>query len=325
MDNIKLPLVSIGVPVYGVESYIERCARSIFEQTYENLEIQFIDDCSPDNSINILNDLLDQYPTRKLQTRIIKHEKNRGLAAARNTVLDNLSGSLVMWVDSDDWLDTNAVELAVKAQLEGDYDVVTFDAKFHSNNGRSIIKHYPVINDSHELCVHCLISDYRVWGRLIRSNIYRKHDIRPLEGANLGEDYQQIPFILYFSKKIFTLNNVYYNYECSNVSSYTKSNQSLTKIKQLEQSRKIVEDFFKDKGQDFLEAIQTSNVMHTLERVVEWDNVTKDDIRLLNENRKCAVFVQRLIRPFFYLNNIQFTYFYCAIYNGIKKLLGFTK
>ena len=325
MDDIKLPLVSVGVPVYGVESYIERCARSIFEQTYENLEILFVDDCSPDKSISILNGLLDQYPTRKLQTRIVKHEKNRGLAAARNTVLDNLNGSFVMWVDSDDWLDTNAVELAVKAQLEGDYDVVTFDAKFHYNNGRYIIKHYPVYNNSHELCVHCLISDYRVWGRLIKSKIYQDNSIRPVEGANLGEDYQQTPFILYYSNKVYTLNNVYYNYECSNVSSYTKSNQSLAKNKQLEQSRKIVEDFFRDRGSDYLEAIRTSNVMHTLERVVEWDNVTKDDIRLLYENRKCSVLVQRLIRPFFYLNSIQLTHLYCAIYNGIKKLLGFTK
>ena len=81
-------LVSILVPVYGVEKYIERCARSLFEQTYENLEYIFVDDCTPDKSIEILKRVIEDYPNRKNQVRIIHHEHNRGLAAARNTALD---------------------------------------------------------------------------------------------------------------------------------------------------------------------------------------------------------------------------------------------
>lgn len=74
--------VSVLVPVYGVEKYIERCARSIFEQTYHNLDIIFVDDCTPDHSIDVLKRVLKDYPERKEQTRIIKHDHNRGLAGA---------------------------------------------------------------------------------------------------------------------------------------------------------------------------------------------------------------------------------------------------
>jgi glycosyltransferase involved in cell wall biosynthesis len=74
--------VSILVPVYGVEKYIERCARSIFEQTYHNLDIVFVDDCSPDKSIEILKHVLEEYPNRKAQTRIIQHAHNRGFASS---------------------------------------------------------------------------------------------------------------------------------------------------------------------------------------------------------------------------------------------------
>lgn len=59
------PLVSIGIPIYNVESYIQRCAKSLFEQTYDNIEYIFVNDYTPDKSVNILQDLLDEYPNRK--------------------------------------------------------------------------------------------------------------------------------------------------------------------------------------------------------------------------------------------------------------------
>ena len=96
-------LVSILVPVFNVEGYIERCARSLFEQTYSNLEFVFVDDCSPDDSMKILGRIVEDYPIRKDAVRIIRHDHNRGLAASRNTALDNASGFFVCTVDSDDW------------------------------------------------------------------------------------------------------------------------------------------------------------------------------------------------------------------------------
>ena len=96
--------VSILIPVYNVEKYIERCARSIFEQTYQNLEIIFVDDCTPDNSIEILRRVLGDYPYRQPQTHIIRHDHNRGLGAARNTAMDAATGDYIYFIDSDDKL-----------------------------------------------------------------------------------------------------------------------------------------------------------------------------------------------------------------------------
>ena len=97
--------VSILVPVYGVEKYIERCARSLFEQTYENLEYIFVNDCTPDKSMEILMRVMEDYPNRKGNVRIFHHEHNRGLSAARNTALDAATSPFVTHVDSDDYLD----------------------------------------------------------------------------------------------------------------------------------------------------------------------------------------------------------------------------
>ena len=106
--------VSILVPVYGVEKYIKRCARSLFEQTYDNIEYIFVDDCTQDRSIDILEEVLKEYPNRKNQVKILHHAKNRGLSASRNTALDASTGDYLMHVDADDYLHVDAIALLIK-------------------------------------------------------------------------------------------------------------------------------------------------------------------------------------------------------------------
>lgn len=77
--------VSVIIPIYKTEKYIERCAISLFEQTLKSIEYIFINDYTPDNSIQLLENVLKRYPNRISDIKIINHEKNRGLAAARNT------------------------------------------------------------------------------------------------------------------------------------------------------------------------------------------------------------------------------------------------
>ena len=102
--------VSILVPVYGVEKYIEKCAVSLFEQSYEDIEYIFVNDCTPDRSIEVLRGTIARYPQRQKQVVIIDHDVNRGLGAARHTATDAATGELVMHVDSDDYLMPHAVE-----------------------------------------------------------------------------------------------------------------------------------------------------------------------------------------------------------------------
>ena len=80
-----MPKLSVVIPVYGVEKYIERCARSLFEQTLDDIEYIFVNDCTKDGSIDILNAVINDYPARKEQVRIVHHEKNKGLPFARQS------------------------------------------------------------------------------------------------------------------------------------------------------------------------------------------------------------------------------------------------
>ena len=121
--------VTICVPIYNVERYIERCARSLFEQTFPDIEYIFVDDCSPDYSVQLLNEIIREYPQRMSHVNIIRHDVNRGLSAARNTAVDNCRTEFLIHVDSDDFLEKNAVELLIGKQKEGDYDIVTGNAK----------------------------------------------------------------------------------------------------------------------------------------------------------------------------------------------------
>lgn len=119
--------VSILIPVYGVEKYIERCARSVFEQTYADLEYIFVNDCTQDNSIDVLKRVIDDYPNRKNQVRIIKHKQNGGLSVARNTAFEAASGDYVYFLDSDDELAKDCIEQMVAPLSQRAYDFVIAD------------------------------------------------------------------------------------------------------------------------------------------------------------------------------------------------------
>ena len=126
MENDN-PLVSIIVPMYEAERYIERCARSLFEQTFYELEYIFVDDFCSDNTIKILKKVKDEYPERKNQIKILHHKTNKGVSAARNSGLDSSTGEYILQVDSDDWIDSSAIELMYEYAKDKNVDLVWTD------------------------------------------------------------------------------------------------------------------------------------------------------------------------------------------------------
>lgn len=102
--------VSVIVPVYKVEKFIERCAISLFSQTLQDVEFIFVDDASPDNSVQIVQKCIREYPHRESQTVILTHEKNMGLPAARNTGLAVAKGEYIFHCDSDDFVEPDMLE-----------------------------------------------------------------------------------------------------------------------------------------------------------------------------------------------------------------------
>ena len=125
-----MPKVSVVIPVYGVEKYIERCARSLFEQTLDDIEYIFVNDCTKDRSIDILNEVINDYPARKQQIRIVHHEKNKGLPFARQSGWQVATGEYVANCDSDDWVDLNLYEMMYKEAIEKNADIVVSDIMF---------------------------------------------------------------------------------------------------------------------------------------------------------------------------------------------------
>lgn len=103
-------VVSIIIPIYKVEKYIERCIRSIISQTYPCLECILVNDCSPDRSVSIAEDVIRQY-NGSVHFKIVHHDHNKGLSAARNTGVNNSTGDYIYFLDSDDELPTDAIEL----------------------------------------------------------------------------------------------------------------------------------------------------------------------------------------------------------------------
>ena len=125
--------VSVIIPVYGVEQYIERCARSLFEQTLEEIEYLFVDDCSPDKSIEVLKRVLEDYPMRKSQVTIHRMAQNSGQAKVREWGMRNATGDYLIHCDSDDWVDKDMYRLMYeKAGMEKS-DIVVCDYAIADN------------------------------------------------------------------------------------------------------------------------------------------------------------------------------------------------
>lgn len=130
---MNIPKISIIIPVYNVEKYLAECLDSCINQTLKNIEIICVDDASPDNSIKIL----EEYQAKDLRIKIIRHEKNKNLGGARNTGLANATGEYVWFVDSDDYIDTNACQILYDAIKDFNVDLLCFSAlKFVDTNDR---------------------------------------------------------------------------------------------------------------------------------------------------------------------------------------------
>ena len=256
--NHDQPLVSVLVPVYQAEEYIVTCARSLFEQTYDNLEYLFCDDCSPDASIQKLENVMKDYPTRLEQIRILRHEQNRGSAAARNTLIANFKGVFSFWVDADDWVDTNAIELLVKKQRETDADIVTCRAYAHYEDN---VKEYfdGGWNLDKETLIEMILKGKcgsSVWRRLIRRSLYTNYDVKCLEGVNGRDDFQLIIPLIYYSKIVDGIDAFLYHYNKNPHDSITYDyKNNLTYQSQSMLSRLAIRDFFTGKDERYVRIV----------------------------------------------------------------------
>ena len=216
--------VSVIIPIYGVESFIERCVRSLLGQTLKSeVEFIFINDATPDKSINILQSVIDQYPERYAQIKIIEHKKNLGLPTSRNTGLKVAAGEYIYHCDSDDFLEPDALEEMYQKAKEEDADIVWCDWYLSLERNERYMKQ-PEYETSLEALKSILsgVMKYNVWNKLIKRNLYIENAITFPDGYGMGEDMTMIRLFA-CANKVSYLPKAFYHYVKSNTSAFSQT------------------------------------------------------------------------------------------------------
>lgn len=206
--------LSIIVPIYNVEKYIDRCLANLVEQDIDNYEIVLVDDGSTDSS----GTLADEYARHYKFINVI-HQKNKGLSGARNTGMLLAEGKYIMFVDSDDWIDCNCIASLVNFIAKNDLDVCVADFREVHDNGKIIEnKIKPIVcgkvMDGEDFFLESLRRNSSlkcVWKSIYKREFLIKENLFFKEGYN-HEDEQWTPRVYLKAKKVQAFDFVFYNY-----------------------------------------------------------------------------------------------------------------
>lgn len=238
--------VSVIIPVYNVAQYIERCARSLFEQTLEKIEFIFVDDCSTDNTMDILSKVIKDYPNRN--NLILIQPINRGVSAARELAISKATGKYIGFCDSDDWVEPEMYEKLLKTATEHNCDIVGTGYWEHYKNNKKKCTFYHQTDER-----GIIFSPYyfggiygALWNKLIKKEFFDKNSKDLWKGITMWEDScMLIPLRLNSSKTIF-INECLYHYNVNTNSMTTKF--SMKKVSDAIEATKRLELYFKKEG-----------------------------------------------------------------------------
>lgn len=217
--------VSVVIPIYNAGKYIERCLRSLFEQTLDEVEYIFVDDCSLDNSMDILYQIMEEYPKRKKDVKIITHEVNTGQSGARRDGMRIATGEYVIHCDSDDWVDLEMYELMYRKAIEDQVEAVCCDIAMEFDDRIQMLRVLDGYED-HQLMSECIVpisvEYFSMCNRLVSRKVYERHTIQPFEGVNMWDDVGMSIRIRYFVKGTSVINRPLYHYNRQNEVSTTR-------------------------------------------------------------------------------------------------------
>ncbi|MFQ2665210.1 glycosyltransferase family 2 protein [Aeromonas caviae] len=218
-----MPKISVIVPVYNTELYIEKALVSLMGQTLDDIQIIIIDDGSKDNSLFIIEEVIARYPERNGQVILISRE-NRGVAETRAQGMELAKGDYIIHLDSDDWAENDWLETLYNKAVSSDADVTICDffveclnktlvANEHvSSNGQNCVKKLLVGDISNSSC-----------NKLVRANLFREHEITFHSKYDMGEDFFVTFLVFMNAKKVVHINKPLYHYNRLNENSLTKS------------------------------------------------------------------------------------------------------
>lgn len=223
--------VSVIIPIFKVSKFIKRCVCSLFEQTLKDVEYIFVDDASPDDSIDILKSCIERYPERKEHVQILTHEQNRGLPAARNTGLSIAIGEYVFHCDSDDFVEKDMLEKMYNAAKEKDADIVYCDfyLSFEKNERYMSCPSYETASDMLKVGLLGGNMKYNVWNKLVKRSLYTDNNITFPAGHAMGEDMTMIRLAV-CANSVAYVPKAFYHYVKLNANAYSATMSERHKI-----------------------------------------------------------------------------------------------
>lgn len=206
--------LSVCIPVYKVEPYIEKCARSLLEQTADDLEFIFIDDGSPDGSFEVLRRVVADYPVRMGNVRILRHAASQGSAATRSEALAAARGEFVGFCDSDDWIDPEYYARMIAAAEATGADLVYAPVVREFPDGHTSRIENPSCKTGAEYLTRCCPGDgfNSMVNKIIRREIAQDATIRSAEGVSLGEDLLYTAQVMKWCGRVMSVSDVAYHY-----------------------------------------------------------------------------------------------------------------
>ena len=209
MNTTDTPLISVIVPVFNIEDYIEQCLSSLQAQTMKDIEIIVIDDGSTDNSGHICDSFSEKDPRFK-----VIHKKNEGLSAARNDGLSISKGKYIMFVDGDDWVDPEFCETPYNVAEETNTEIVIFEWANHKNNNEKTMVWYSKIPFKGTINKKDLFAKQNesfsvvVWNKMYHRKLF---DNICFPIGRLSEDNAITHHLIYNAKTIFLLDMILYH------------------------------------------------------------------------------------------------------------------
>ncbi len=238
--------ITIAIPIYNVEEYIERCLNSVLAQTYENIEVLAIDDKGGDNSIDVVKRVQSEHH-RGGVIKIIDHIHNRGTGAVRNSGIDNATGEYLFYVDSDDEITPDCIEKHYKVSKETNADftfaermVVEMDGR--QRRGRVVSDSAMLLDGQSEVVKWFYGGIYRcvvTWNRLYRLSFLRDNNVRCVDG-HLAEDNLFSFQVVINATRVALIPDVTYLYYMRE-GSYTNKPKSRGTSERINQSIEIAE------------------------------------------------------------------------------------
>lgn len=305
-------LVSIIVPIYNVERYLDKCINTIVSQTYTNLEIILVDDGSPDNCPAIC----DQWAKKDSRIKVV-HKQNQGLGMARNTGIEHATGKYICFFDSDDYIADTLVEKCIAAYKEHNADLVWYSMSDVDENAQvlskalgSEVKVYSDSDVKEKLLPQLMSHDYRegspanfafsAWSGMFSMDIIRKNNLRfPSERVIISEDTYFLLEYYFYTNRVAVLDDILY-FHYINTSSLTTTYKA---------DRHSKNTYFFDEAVKLINKYDYSSEIHTrlcmlyhsftlaaLKMIVSSDLSEKDKRRKCTEILKSGE-VQRTITP----------------------------